>query len=91
MFVKDLKCDLHISPAEITSDFDLLLVQSLKLQFPGACIHGCYFHFSSVCREKYSLGLLEEYKEDGSIRQYIKSTSIDFVLSFCLCTLLGMD
>ena len=41
------------------------------------------FILHSVCGEKYkSLGLVEEYKEDGCIRQFIeKSTAIAFVPS----------
>ena len=78
-----LKCDLRISPAEIMTDFELPLVQSLELQFPSACIHGCYFHFTQcLWRKVQSLGLVEEYKEDGSIRQFIqKSATIAFVPS----------
>ena len=42
------------------SDFELLLVQSLELQFPSACIHGCYFHFTQcLWRKVQSLGLVE--------------------------------
>ena len=43
-----LKCDLRIYPGEIMSDFELPLVQSLELQFPSACIHGCYFQLDTV-------------------------------------------
>ena len=35
---------LLISPREIMTDFELALVQSPALEFPGAQIHGCYFH-----------------------------------------------
>ena len=65
------------------SDFELPLVKSLELQFPSACIDGCYFHFTQcLWRKVQSLGLVEEYKEDGSIRQFIqKSAAIAFVPS----------
>ena len=58
-------------------------MQSLELQFPSACIHDCYFHFTQcLWRKVQSLGLVEEYKEDGSIRQFIqKSAAIAFVPS----------
>ena len=58
-------------------------MQSLELQFLGACIHGYYFHFSHcLWRKVQSLGLVEEYIEDRSVRQFIQnSTAIDFVPS----------
>ena len=53
-----LKCDHHISPVEIMSDFQLPLVQSLDLQFPCTSIHGCYFHISQrLWRKVQNLGL----------------------------------
>ena len=65
------------------SDFELPLVKSLELQFPSACIDGCYFHFTQCLWQKVqSLGLVEEYKEDCSIRLFIqKSAAIVFVPS----------
>ena len=38
-----LKCGVCFSPDEIMTDFELAMVQSLELEFPGARIHGCYF------------------------------------------------
>ena len=59
----------------------LALVQSLELEFPGARIHGCYFHFAQcLWRKVQRLGLVEEYKEDEFIRRFIqKSAAIAFV------------
>ena len=75
-------------------DFDLPLVQSLELQFPGACIQGCYFHFTQcLWRKVQSLGLVEEYKEDGSIscRQFIQKSAAIALCHPILFVLLGMD
>ena len=71
----------HISPEEIMTDFELALVQSLELEFPGARIHGCYFHFAQcLWRKVQRLGLVEEYKEDEFIRRFMqKSAAIAFV------------
>ena len=57
------------------SDFEILLVQSLELQFRG------YFQFSQcLWRKLQSLGQVEGYKEDGFVRQFIqKSAVIPFV------------
>ena len=52
MKAEALKCDLHISPAEIMSDFELPLMQSFELQFPGALFMVATFILHSVCGEK---------------------------------------
>ena len=52
----------HISPEEIMTDFELALVQSPKVEFPGAHIHGCYFHFAQSLLRKVQR-LVEEYEE----------------------------
>ena len=83
MVVKEeaMQHGISFSPNEIMADFELALVQSLELQFPGARIHGCYFHFAQcLWRKVQSLGLVEEYREDDSIRCFIqKSAAIAFV------------
>ncbi len=64
---------LHISPEGIMTDFELALVQLLELEFPGAHIHGCYFHFAqSLWRKVQRLGLVEEYKEDAFVRRFVR-------------------
>ena len=71
-----LLCDVRFSPDEIMTDFELALVQSLELEFPGARIHGCYFHFSQcLWRKVQRLGLVEEYKEDTAIRRFIQKSA----------------
>ena len=66
---------------EIMSDFELAfelaLVQSLELEFPGARIHGCYFHFTQcLWRKVQRLGLVEEYKENTAIRHFIQRVQL---------------
>ena len=75
-----LKCGVRFSPDEIMTDFEFALVQSLELEFPGARIHGCYFHFSQcLWRKVQILGLVEEYKENTANRRFIqKSAAIAF-------------
>ena len=77
----------HISPEEIMTDFELALVQSLELEFPGARIHCCYFHFAQcLWRKVQRLGMVEEYKEDEFIRCFIqKSAAIAFVPPNFVC------
>ena len=74
------------------SDFELPLVKSLELQFPSACIDGCYFHFTQcLWRKVQSLGLVEEYKEDGSISNLYKRVQPLLLCHPILFELLGMD
>ena len=49
---KVMKIGQHISPEEIMGEFELVLVQPFELEFPGACIHGCYFHFAQCLWRK---------------------------------------
>ena len=83
MAVKEeaLKSGVHFSPDEIMTDFGLAVVQALELPFPGARIHRCYCHFSQcLWRKVQRLGLVEEYKEDSTIRRFIqRSAAIAFV------------
>ena len=37
---------LQLNSQTVMADFELALVQSLELQFPGTAVQGCFFHFS---------------------------------------------
>lgn len=74
-------------------DYELALVQSLELQLLGARIHGCYLHFAQCLWSKVqSVGLMEEYREDASIRCLLqKGAAIAFhPTKLCPC-FLGWD
>ena len=73
--------ELVIAPSAIMTDYELALVQSLALAFPGAVLRGCHFHFAQcLWRKAQKLGLAEDYKEDADIRDFIqKSAAIAFV------------
>ena len=76
MLQEAMQHGISFSPNEIMADFELALVQSLELQFPGARIHGCYFHFAQcLWRKVQSLGLVEEYREDDSIQCFIQKSA----------------
>ena len=67
---------LQIAPAEVMTDYELALVQSLLLAFPGAVQHGCHFHFAQcLWRRVQRLGLVEEYKDNPEIRKFIQSSA----------------
>ena len=67
------------------ADFELTLIQSLELQFPGIAIQVCFFHFSQcLWRKVQSLGPSDWYKNDQDARSFIqRSASLALVpLSF---------
>ena len=66
MAVKEeaLNQDLIIAPSEVMTDYELALVQSLSLEFSGAALRGCHFHFAEcLWRKVQKLGLAEDYRE----------------------------
>ena len=83
MAVKEeaLNQDLVIAPSEVMTDYELALVQSLSLAFPGAALRGCHFHFAQcLWRKVQKLGLAEDYREKDEIRDFIqRSAAISFV------------
>ena len=54
------------------ADFELVLVQPVQLQFPGADIQGCFFHFSQcLWRKVQALDLIDLYKNDPVTQRFI--------------------
>ena len=70
-----------INPQNVIFDFELALIQAAELHFPGANLHGCYFHFAQcLWRKVQELGLSSDYKDDEHIRAFIqKSAALSFV------------
>ncbi len=66
---------LHISPEEIMTDFELALVQSLELEFPGARIHGCYFHFAQCLWRKVQTWPDGGVQRDPFVRRFIQTSA----------------
>ena len=73
--------DVVFAPSEVMTDYELGLVQSLALSFPGAAIRGCHFHFAQcLWRKVQRIGLVEEYKENPDFRDFIqRSAALAFV------------
>ena len=46
--LKDNAGNLNVvlAPEVVTCDFESGLIKSIRLEFPNACVRGCYFHFS---------------------------------------------
>ena len=58
---------LQLLPHKIVVDFELDLMQAVKLQFPMANIQGCFYHYSQcILRKVQKPGLQATYREDAS-------------------------
>ena len=84
-----IKCDLHVFPVEIMSDFELPSVQSFELHFMMLVFTTATFIFHSVCGES------TEFWIGGRVQRrwmyqaiYTKECSHCFcAIQFCLCCL----
>ncbi|KAI6655754.1 hypothetical protein LOD99_1896 [Oopsacas minuta] len=60
-------------PELITCDFESGLIASIRLEFPTACIRGCYVHFcQAVYRKVQILGLSQFYTSEENNKIYIR-------------------
>lgn len=65
IFSQLLNIEPKINPTDITIDFEMAVINSVRTNFPQAEIHGCYFHFTqSVWRHVQSIGLQIPYTSD---------------------------
>ena len=72
---------LDVLPRKITIDFELGLLQAVKLQFPTAKIQGCFYHYSqSIWRKVQNLGLQTTYRDDPTFKAFVSKM---VALSFC--------
>ena len=82
--LKDNAGNLNVvlAPELVTCDFESGLIKSIRLEFPNACVRGCYFHFfQAIFRKVQVLGLSQLYVHDGPHQIYIrKLLALDFVL-----------
>lgn len=70
-----------LMPDFIMSDFELALVQSVRINFP-ATTH--YFHFrQAMWRKVQALGRQQQYNEDAEFRQLICKTA---AIAFAICS-----
>ena len=54
-------------------DFEMATWISLRENFPGITIHGYLFHYQAIYRRVGLLGLIGEYKQEGSeVRELVK-------------------
>ena len=60
---------LQLNTNAVMADFELALVQSVELQFPGADIQGCFFHLSQWLWRRVQATYL--YKNDPDTRWLI--------------------
>jgi hypothetical protein len=70
--IHDLKPNLD--PANVSIDFEVAAISSIRAAFPEANINGCFFHLGqSVYRAVVRLGLKIEYSNDQEFAQYIRA------------------
>ena len=70
--IHDLKPNLD--PANVSIDFQVAAICSIRAAFPGANINGCFFHLGqSVYRAVVRLGLKIENSNDQDFAQYIRA------------------
>ena len=58
--LKDNAGNLNVvlAPELVTCDFESGLIKSIRLEFPNACVRGCYFDFcQAIYRKVQVLGL----------------------------------
>ena len=73
--------NLQVLPRKITVDFELGLLQAVKLQFPTAKIQSCFYHYSqSIWRKVQKLGLQTTYPDDPTFKAFVSKM---VALSFC--------
>lgn len=64
---------LNLNPINITMDFEKGAMNAAKLEFPNACIHGCFFHLSQcVWRHVQDTGLQKKYREDSDFALHVR-------------------
>lgn len=60
-------------PKLLKVDFEEAAISALKSELPGVNVSGCNFHFNQcLWRKVQSIGLVEEYTNDESIRMHIR-------------------
>ncbi len=65
--------NLIFNPQNFQIDFESSVVQSLRVIFPNAAIHGCLFHFTQcIWRKVQNLGLSKLFKENREVRKTIR-------------------
>lgn len=77
--VKDIAARFRIRatlPTKIMSDFEMAIINAVRLVFPAAIIRLCFFHLGQSCYRKVQrVGLQEQYNdaEDRSIKNAVHS------------------
>ena len=73
--------DLELNPQHIMSDFELALIQSIRINFPATSHKGCFYHFwQCIWRKIQALGLQQQYQNDAELRKMLcKTAAIAFV------------
>lgn len=68
--------NMIFSPKKFQIDFEIAVINSLKLVFPLAEIKGCLFHYSQcIWRKVQNCGLVSAYKNNKEVKDTIKRVS----------------
>jgi hypothetical protein len=65
--------NLIFNPRNFQIDFEFPVVQSLRVIFPNAAVHGCLFHFTQcIWRKVQNLGLTKLFRDNREVRRTIR-------------------
>ena len=63
----------EFNPQRIIVDFEVALIQALRIELPASRIEGCFFHFcKSLWRHIQELGLSRPYLENPNVKQLLR-------------------
>lgn len=63
----------YFSPKFFKCDFELALIEAIKIKFPNSTISGCQFHLGQAIQRKMrQLNLFYFYKSNQQIKKYVK-------------------
>ncbi len=65
-------------PRTINVDFELAMIQAIRIHYPNANIHGCYFHFcQAVYRKIQDLGLGPSFLSKKFFHIWVKKLNLN--------------
>ena len=66
-------CNRNWQPQRVITDFEVALINALRLELPQTQRKGCYFHFTqSIMRRVSDLGLRPAYHNDPVVQQIVR-------------------
>lgn len=64
----------NLDPSNVSMDFEIAAISSIRFAFPQASINGCFFYLcQSVYRAVVHLGLKADYSDDQAFAHQIRA------------------